>query len=170
MWRAADQPLCFMENRVMRTYDLTPLWRNTIGFDRISTLLDAAMRGDEGAPSYPPYNIEKLSEDDYRIVLAVAGFKREDLSITVKDQTLTVSGKLEPKLPQDNAQLLHKGIATRAFERKFSLADHVKVMAADLQDGLLSVELKREIPESSKPRTVPIGGTTNAPLLDQKAS
>lgn len=155
----------------MRTYDLSPLWRSTIGFDRISTLLDAALRGDESAPSYPPYNIEKFNDDQYRIVLAVAGFKREDVGITVKDQTLTIAAKLAEPAAESGVSTLYKGIASRAFERKFSLADHVKVVSADMADGLLYVELQREIPESSKPRTIEIGAgaNSNAPRLNQKA-
>ncbi len=155
----------------MRTYDLSPLWRSTVGFDRISTLLDAALRGDESAPSYPPYNIEKFNDDQYRIVLALAGFKREDVSITVKDQALTVAGKVGEPAPEHGVSTLYKGIASRAFERKFSLADHVKVVSAEMADGLLYVQLQREIPESSKPHTIAIGSgaNMNAPRLDQKA-
>lgn len=142
----------------MRHYDLTPLFRSSVGFDRFSTLIDSAMRGEENAPSYPPYNIEKHSDDRYRIVIAVAGFKREDLTLTVKDQTLSIAGKLADSPETAAPAFLHKGIATRAFDRKFSLADHVKVLSADLRDGLLFVELEREVPEASKPRLIEIGG------------
>ena len=151
----------------MRTYDLTPLFRSTIGFDRFSNLIDTALRGEDNAPSYPPYNIEKHSDDRYRIVLAVAGFKREELTITAKDQTLTIGGKVEEGA-EPAASFLHRGIASRAFERTFSLADHVKVLSADLQDGLLSIELQREVPEASKPRMIEINGAQN--LLGKKAN
>ncbi|MCB9946661.1 MAG: Hsp20 family protein [Rhodospirillaceae bacterium] len=138
----------------MRQYDLSPLFRSTIGFDRLSRALDAAMRVDEAALSYPPYNIEKLSEDDYRITMAVAGFGRDDVEIVAQDATLTVRGKAR----QDNetATYLYRGIAGRAFERKFQLADHIEVVGAGLADGMLHIDLRREIPEAMKPRTVPI--------------
>jgi molecular chaperone IbpA len=141
----------------MRHYDLTPLFRSGIGFDRLSNVLDAALRGEENAPSYPPYNIEKHSDDRYRIVIAVAGFKREELNITVKDQTLSVAGRTQEAEGETPPEFLHKGIATRAFERKFSLADHVKVLSADMRDGLLLIDLERQIPEESKPRMIEIG-------------
>ncbi len=153
----------------MRSFDLTPLFRSTIGFDRFSHLIDTAMKSDENAPSYPPYNIEKLSDDQYRIVLAVAGFKEQDLTLTVQENQLTVAGNLAGKADAD-ANYLYKGIAGRSFERKFNLADHVKVTGADLADGLLTVSLKRELPESVKPRMVPINGKSAAVIDGKKAN
>ena len=151
----------------MRSFDLTPLFRSTIGFDRFSNMIDAAMRGEDNAPSYPPYNIEKLSDDEYRIVLAVAGFKEQDLTLTVQENQLTVTGNHLDKTESKEANYLYKGIATRTFERKFNLADHVKVTGADLDSGLLTVALKRELPESVKPRMVPINGK-DAKVIDGK--
>ncbi|MFQ5985317.1 MAG: Hsp20 family protein [Alphaproteobacteria bacterium] len=138
----------------MRAYDLTPLFRSTVGFDRLNSLFEAAFGADESAFSYPPYNIEKVGEDRYRITMAVAGFGEDDLSVTAKDDHLVVVGKLadEPR----KAAYLYRGIATRAFERKFSLADHVHVVGATLSNGLLHIDLVRELPESMKPRKVPI--------------
>jgi molecular chaperone IbpA len=150
----------------MRSFDLTPLFRSTIGFDRFSNLIDAAMRGEENAPAYPPYNIEKVSDDEYRIVVAVAGFKEQDLTLTVQENQLTVAGNHLDKTENKETNYLYKGIATRTFERKFNLADHVKVTHADLSDGLLTVGLKRELPESVKPRMVPING--KAGVIDNK--
>lgn len=154
----------------MRSFDLTPLFRSTIGFDRFSDLIDTALRGDENIPSYPPYNIEKLSEDAYRIVLAVAGFKEQDITITVQENQLTVSAQQAEKTEGKEVNFLYKGIATRSFERKFNLADHVKVLGAQMSDGLLTIELKREIPESVKPRMVPINGTTHEPIDVRKTN
>jgi molecular chaperone IbpA len=148
----------------MRSFDLTPLFRSTIGFDRFSNLIDSALKGEDNIPSYPPYNIEKLSDDEYRIVLAVAGFKEQDLTLTVQENQLTVAGNHTGKAEGSEANYLYKGIATRTFERKFNLADHVKVTAADLADGLLTVALKRELPESVKPRMVPINSNGNSKI------
>lgn len=142
----------------MHRFDLTPLFRSTVGFDRFSNLFDTALRGEDNTPSYPPYNIEKTGEDEYKIVLAVAGFKESDINLTVQENQLTVSGNAEPAREKSETSYLYKGIASRAFERKFSLADHVRVEGAELADGLLTVALKREIPESVKPRMVPING------------
>jgi molecular chaperone IbpA len=140
----------------MHAYDLSPLFRSTIGFDRLSHMIDSAFKADERTLSYPPYNILKHGDDDYRIIMAVAGFKREDLTITAQENQLTVSGtQSEPRAEEDTVYL-HKGIATRSFERKFSLADHVKVVDADLADGLLTLHLKREVPEESKPKVIAI--------------
>lgn len=151
----------------MRSFDLTPLFRSTIGFDRFSNLIDAAMRGEENAPAYPPYNIEKLSDDEYRIVVAVAGFKEADLTLTVQENQLSVTGNHLDKTESKEANYLYKGIATRTFERKFNLADHVKVTGAALADGLLTIALKRELPESVKPRMIPINGK-DAKVIDSK--
>ena len=138
----------------MRSYDLTPLYRNTIGFDRVFDLLDSVGKIDAGG--YPPYNIERVDEDDYRITLAVAGFGEGDLDITVHENSLTISGK-RPESDQDRTYL-HQGIAGRSFERRFQLAEHVKIDGASLANGLLNIELKREVPEAKKPRKIAING------------
>ncbi len=138
----------------MRALDLTPLFRSTIGFDRLSSLLDAATRIDEGAVSYPPYNIEVLGEDAYRLTMAVAGFSDSDINIVAQDNSLVVSGKLAK--PEDERKYLYRGIAGRAFERRFELADHIRVAGASLVNGLLHVELVREVPEAMKPRSIRI--------------
>lgn len=151
----------------MRNFDLTPLFRSTIGFDRFSDLIDSALRTEESAPSYPPYNIEKLSDDEYRIVLAVAGFKDEDVTLTVQQNQLTVVGKHPDKAAPKETNYLYKGIATRSFERKFNLADHVKVTHATMEDGLLTVSLKRELPEAVKPRMIPVNGK-EPKMIDSK--
>ncbi len=141
----------------MRNYDLTPLLRATVGFERMFNMLDTATRLDESAPSYPPYNIEKTGEDTYRIVMAVAGFGEADLEVTAKENNLVVAGKKD-KAPEAQAQdrYLHRGIATRTFERRFDLADHIRVTGARLENGLLHIELVRELPEAMKPRSIAI--------------
>jgi len=136
----------------MRTFDLAPLYRSTIGFDRLFSMLD----GFEATPGYPPYNIERTGENDYRITLAVAGFGENDLSIEAKENTLTIKGAKETK-EERKGEVLYQGIAARAFERVFQLADHVQVKAAAIENGLLHVDLVREIPEAKKPRQIPIG-------------
>lgn len=152
----------------MRTFDLTPLFRSTVGFDHLSRMLDAASRVDEAAFSYPPYNIEKLGEDDYRITMAVAGFAEADLDITVHDHSLIITGKSHRD--EGQVQYLHRGIAGRSFERRFELADFIRVEGASLVNGLLHVGLKREVPEQMKPRTVRIEGTAPAPkVIEGKA-
>ncbi|HEX6113533.1 MAG TPA: Hsp20 family protein, partial [Geminicoccaceae bacterium] len=131
----------------MRTYDFTPLFRSSVGFDRWSNLFEAAARADDSAAGYPPYNIEKMGEDKYRIMMAVAGFGENDIDVTAQENLLAVSGNLgEPR--EANTTYLYRGIATRAFERRFSLADHVKVVGASLADGVLRVDLERELPEA----------------------
>src|SRR5688500_3959685 len=140
----------------MNAYDLSPLFRSTVGFDHLSQLIDSAFKLDERGPSYPPYNIAKLSEDDYEITMAVAGFKQSELNITVQKNMLTVSGATSEKEDERSKAYLHRGIANRSFERKFSLADHVQVVDAQLADGLLTLKLVREIPEASKPRSIAI--------------
>jgi molecular chaperone IbpA len=142
----------------MASIDLTPLYRSSIGFDRLASVLDSALRTDNVAPGYPPYNIEVLDEDRYAITLAVAGFERSELDIQVEKGVLSVRGQ---KADEQERRYLHKGIAYRAFERKFDLADHVEVTGADLTNGLLTIRLNREIPEAMKPRTIAIdeGGT-----------
>ncbi len=137
----------------MRHFDFAPLYRSTIGFDRMAQLLDSLGSTDEGA--YPPYNIERLGDTEYRITMAVAGFTEAEIRIEVKEQSLTVKGE---KVPEDKErQFLHRGIAARSFERRFQLADYVEVTGAEMKDGLLHVDLQRNIPERMKPRVVPIG-------------
>jgi molecular chaperone IbpA len=144
-----------MEDMEMRTaLDLSPLFRSTIGFDRMSRLLDAASRLDDAALSYPPYNIEVLGEDAYRITMAVAGFGEGDLNITAQENSLVISGKIAKG--DEERKFLHRGIAGRAFERRFELADHIKVSGASLVNGLLHVDLVREVPETLKPRSIKI--------------
>lgn len=140
----------------MRT-DLAPLYRSSIGFDSLFRLLDSAMKLDETVPAYPPYNIEKRSEDEYRISMAVAGFAQSELNIVAQDNVLIVTGKQAREEGEEKQTFLYRGIATRAFDRRFQLADHVKVVGANLKDGLLHVDLKREVPEARKPRTIEIG-------------
>lgn len=136
-------------------FDLSPLYRSTIGFDRLARMLDDLSAFD--TPAYPPYNIEKLGEDEYRITMAVAGFDEDDLHIELKQNMLTISGKKSER-PESTGEILHQGIASRAFERRFQLADFVEVRGAHLENGLLHVTLKREIPEAMKPRTIAIDG------------
>jgi len=151
----------------MRSFDFAPLYRSTVGFDRLTSLLDAAGRLDD-APSYPPYNIEKTGEDSYRIVMAVAGFTPDELSVVAQANQLTITGKTQRDDGQ--AKYLHRGIAARAFERRFDLADHIKVSGASLDNGLLSVELVREVPEAMKPRTIRIAGAGGPTVIDSKAA
>jgi len=136
----------------MRTFDLSPLYRSTVGFDRLFSMLD----GFEAAPGYPPYNIERTGENAYRITVAVAGFGENELSIESKENTLTIKGAKQAQTTQ-NGEVLYQGIAARAFERVFQLADYVTVKNAALENGLLHVDLVREIPEAKKPRQIPIG-------------
>jgi molecular chaperone IbpA len=144
----------------MRTFDLTPFYRSTVGFDRLFNLLDQAA-GD--APGYPPYNIERTGENDYRISVAVSGFSQGELSIVAKENTLTIKGdKSANENGKDKSELLYRGIAARAFERVFQLADFVQVKNASLENGLLHVDLVREIPEAKKPRSIPIGTTSGS--------
>lgn len=138
----------------MTTFDLTPLFRSTVGFDRLGHLLETATRLDEQTASYPPYNIEVVGEDKYRIVMAVAGFGDDDLDITVEDSTLTIRGKVQQ--PAEGVRYLHRGIAGRAFERRFQLAEFIEVRGAKLENGLLVLDLVREVPEALKPRTIRI--------------
>jgi len=144
----------------MRNFDLTPLYRSTVGFDRFGSMLDQLLSGDAPAPSYPPYNIEKTGDDAYRITLAVAGFGEDDLNIEVKDQGLTVTATKREVAEDKQAQFLYRGIAERGFERRFQLADHMKVSGAGLENGLLHIDLVREVPEALKPRTIAIGNGT----------
>ncbi|NVJ99739.1 MAG: Hsp20 family protein [Alphaproteobacteria bacterium] len=140
----------------MRSFDLSPLMRSTVGFDHLSRLLDSTLSS-EGANAYPPYNIEKLSEDDYRITMAVAGFAPEELTVTVQEGTLYIAGKGREETGE--RKFLHKGIAKRAFERRFELADTIRVGDAKFENGLLEIELKRVIPDHKKPRQIEIRST-----------
>lgn len=140
----------------MTTYDLSPLYRTAIGFDRLADMLTNASRVDGNG--YPPYNIESRGEDRYRISMAVAGFSESDLDIVTEQNTLTVSGSKPETEEEDNREYLYRGIATRSFERRFQLADHVRVESAKLENGLLHIELKRELPEQMKPRRIEISG------------
>ena len=137
----------------MRTFDLAPLYRSTVGFDRLFSMLD----GFEAAPGYPPYNIERTGENAYRISIAVAGFAENELTIESKENTLTIRGEKQEKSEENNGEVLYQGIAARAFERRFQLADYVQVTGAKLENGLLHVDLVREIPEAKKPRKIAIG-------------
>jgi molecular chaperone IbpA len=143
----------------MRQYDLSPLYRSTIGFDRLFGMLDQAS-GLEAAPGYPPYDIERTGEDAYRISIAVAGFAEQDLFVETRDNTLTVRGSrgAHPEGEGRQTEVLYRGIASRSFERRFQLADHVQVTNASLENGLLHIDLVRELPEARKPRQIPIGG------------
>ncbi len=150
----------------MRNLDLSPLYRSTVGFDRIANLLDQVMAGDRSGPSYPPYNIEKTAENAYRITLAVAGFSEDDISIEAREGVLVV--KAEKKAEEDEKDervFLHRGIAERGFERRFQLADHVRAEGATLENGLLHVDLVREVPEALKPRRIEIS-SAKTPVLE----
>ena len=152
----------------MQAFDLSPLFRSTVGFDRLTRLLDSATRVDDSTFSYPPYNIEQTGDDSYRIVMAVAGFGEGDLSITQQANSLLISGKHEK--PAEEKKFLYRGIAGRAFERRFELADHIKVVSAKLTNGQLSVELAREVPEAMKPRTIKVGNGVEGKVLEGKAA
>lgn len=148
-----------------RAYDFSPLYRSFVGLDRMAGLIDAATAQASNTASYPPYNVVRLSEDAYRIDLAVAGFAQDDLTIESEQNRLTITGRIADKSANDEVDYLHRGIAERGFERRFQLADHVRVETADLANGLLSISLKRELPEALKPRTIAIGAGTNGEKL-----
>ena len=148
------------------TYDFAPLFRTAIGFDRLARLADTAAAA-AASPTYPPYNITKTGEDTYQLTMAVAGFAQEDVEITVQDNTLVVSGR-QPD-GADNGEVLYRGIAGRAFERRFVLADHIVVEGADLKHGLLHVGLKRVVPEALKPRKIAIGGGVPTAIANDTA-
>ena len=151
----------------MRTYDFTPLYRNFVGFDRMAGLIDAASQAAASQTAYPPYNVVQVTDDEYRIELAVAGFTQDDFDIETKDNVLTVTAHKSAAGPDnDSVQYLHRGIAERGFERRFQLADHVRVEQADLQNGLLTLTLRREIPEALKPRKIAIGTAANTPAIN----
>ena len=147
----------------MTTFDFAPLFRTAIGFDRLARLMDTAASAPE-APTYPPYNIEKTGDDTYRLTMAVAGFRPEELDLVVKDNTLVVSGKVTSD--NQKGEVLYRGIAGRAFERRFVLADHMVVDGADLQNGLLHVGLKRVVPEALKPRRIAVGNGSVAAVAN----
>ena len=155
----------------MRTFDFAPLYRSTVGFDRLFDLFDQAA-GHDGAPGYPPYNIERTGENDYRITVAVAGFSEADLSIEAKENTLTIRGEKQAQTDAHKGETLYQGIAARAFERVFQLADFVQVKGAALENGLLHVDLVREVPEAKKPRQIKIGNGQNGhtKVVEQKAA
>jgi molecular chaperone IbpA len=150
----------------MRSFDFAPLYRSTVGFDRLFSMLDQVGGVEGPAPSYPPYNIERTSENDYRISVAVAGFTDADLSIETKENRLTIRGEKQNNDEEKTGDVLYQGIAARSFERSFELADYVKVKGASLENGLLHVDLVREIPEAMKPRAIPI--TSSSKLLEVK--
>lgn len=143
----------------MRTLDFAPLYRSTVGFERLFSILDQVTQA-EASMAWPPYDIERVANDEYRITMAVAGFAQDEIELTQDDTNLLVTGRR--KSSDSERQLLHRGIATRSFRQTFSLADHVKVVGAHLENGLLIVSLKREVPEALKPRRIPIGGTQAA--------
>jgi molecular chaperone IbpA len=142
----------------MRHFDFAPLYRSTVGFDRLVSLLDGISGVENDGTTYPPYNIERLGDNQYRITMAVAGFSEAEINIEVKEQALSVKGEKTPA--EKEPQYLHRGIATRTFERRFQLADHVEVSGAELKDGLLHVDLVRNVPEKLKPRQIPVGNGT----------
>jgi len=152
----------------MRHFDLSPLYRSTVGFDRLASILDQATTADAGQNGYPPYNIELAGEDKYRITMAVAGFDRSELDIEIEQDGLKIVGRKQKQ--STKATYLHRGIAARDFEHRFQLAEHVKVVGAGLGNGLLSIELVREVPEAMKPRRVAIGGGDNVKVLDREAA
>ncbi|MCF6320232.1 MAG: Hsp20 family protein [Rhizobiaceae bacterium] len=151
----------------MRTIDFSPLYRSTVGFDRMFSMLDN-MTSPEPAQTYPPYNIELTGENSYRITMAIAGFGEDDLSIEAKENTLTIKGELDNGEDSDANEVLFRGIAGRAFERRFQLADHVEVRDASLENGLLHIDLVREIPDAMKPRKIAI--TAGAKLVEGKVA
>ena len=153
----------------MRSFDFAPLHRATVGFDQIADMMDRVLTNDVAQPSYPPYNIEKTDADTYRISVAVAGFSEADLSVEVKENSLVVSGKKASD--EKERSYLHRGIATRAFERRFALADHVRVTGASHENGMLNIDLKREVPEALKPRRIEIssGKAIEKDVVDAKS-
>jgi molecular chaperone IbpA len=150
----------------MRTFDFAPFYRSTVGFDRLFSTLDQLGGADSSVPSYPPYNIARTGENAYRITVAVAGFTDADLSIEAKENTLTIHCEKQTNDEEETGEVLYQGIAARAFERSFQLADYVQVKSARLENGLLHVDLVREIPEAMKPRAVPI--TSSSKILETK--
>ena len=155
----------------MRHFDLSPLYRSTVGFDRLFSMMDQMSNVDNGSGGYPPYNIERTGENAYRITMAVAGFGESDLTLEVKENTLSIHGEKAAKEGEERADVLYRGIAERSFDRRFQLADHVIVRGATLENGLLHVDLVREIPEALKPRTIEITAKKDeAKVIDQQAA
>jgi molecular chaperone IbpA len=150
----------------MRTFDFTPLWRSTIGFDHLADLVDSSLR-QAADDNYPPCNIERSSEDHYRITLALAGFALDDVSVTAEQNMLTIEGKPPA---QEHREYLYQGIAARPFRRVFNLADYMQVKAASFKDGLLVIDLAREVPEAMKPRRIAIGGGSTSHVEQKKAA
>lgn len=153
----------------MRSLDLTPLLRSTIGFDQINRFFDAATRGDQ-EQAYPPYNIEKVDDESYRITMAIAGFSEDDLDVTLQDGVLVISGKAQDDEAEKGRNYLYRGIARRAFERRFRLAETIRVLGASFENGLLNIDLKREVPEHMKPQKIQINKTVSAKVLPDKAA
>jgi molecular chaperone IbpA len=153
-----------MEDLDMDRFDFSPLFRSTIGFDRLARLVDSATRFDTSAPTYPPYNIESTGEDSYCLTMAVAGFSRDEIDVTVEKNSLVISGKAQKEDEETQPRYLHR----RAFERRFSLADHIKVTGASMDNGLLHVDLVREVPEEAKPRQIKIGEAVSRPQVTQQ--
>ena len=151
----------------MRSYDLSPLFRSTIGFDRWADLFEAANRVNPSASAFPPYNIEKRGDEAYRITMAVAGFGESDIEVTVQENLLVISGKLEDSKASE-ISYLHRGIAARVFERRFNLAEHVIVEGAQLANGLLEIDLVHEVPEAKKPRRIEIGTGAAGTIIENK--
>src|SRR5579862_330817 len=167
--RASQPHVASQGGYAMRTFDLTPLYRSTVGFDRLISMLDQSVDG--AAQGYPPYNIERTGDNDYRVSVAVAGFNEPELSDVAKENTLTIRGEKNAKEEGKRGEVLYQGIAARTFERVFQLADFVQVKGASLENGLLHVDLVREIPEAKKPRSIPINGKGNGATVieSQKA-
>jgi molecular chaperone IbpA len=153
-----------MEDVAMMNYDFSPLYRSTVGFDRVLDLLDEASRG-QTLPNWPPYNIEKTGDDQYRITMAVAGFSPQEIDLVQQENVLLVAGQKHPD--PEGVQVLHRGIATRAFKQTFNLADHVKVTGANLDNGLLVIDLQREVPEALKPRRIEVASGTGPRTIPQ---
>jgi molecular chaperone IbpA len=154
----------------MRSFDLTPFYRSTVGFDRLFSTLDSLVGGTDNGQTYPPYNIEKTGENAYRVTLAVAGFGENDLSIEAKENTLTIKGEKKAAEKSEGGDVLYRGIASRAFERRFQLADYVEVKGASLENGLLHVDLVREIPEAAKPRSIKIANGNSQKQVEAKVA
>ena len=150
----------------MRSFDLSPLFHTSVGFDRLNRMLDTANRGEDRTQNYPPYDIEKLDENAYRIVMAVAGFGEDDIDLTQHENALTITGKAQ-EAEKDAAKILHRGIARRGFERRFELADYIRVAGATMENGVLHVDLVREVPEEMKPRRIEIQSSN---VLEHKAA
>ncbi|MDA5194889.1 Hsp20 family protein [Govanella unica] len=154
----------------MRSFDLSPLLRSTVGFDEINRLFETALRGDSSDTTYPPYNIEKVSDDTYHVSMAAAGFSPDELDITLQDGVLIISGKAKTEAEDKDRNYLYRGIARRAFERRFRLADTIKVVNASFENGLLNINLKREVPEHMKPRKIEITPVHQAETLPSQAA